>query len=92
MLDMSQTTLADALGLTFQQVQKYEKGINRIGASCLQSRSRLSERGLHNVAIVSAWLGRTQEARRCTALKRLLVPRGGIEPPTPAFSVQCSTN
>ena len=35
MLGMSQTKLADALGLTFQQVQKYEKGINRIGASRL---------------------------------------------------------
>jgi transcriptional regulator with XRE-family HTH domain len=29
MLDMSQTEIADALGLTFQQVQKYEKGTNR---------------------------------------------------------------
>ena len=36
MLGMSQTTLGDALGLTFQQVQKYEKGANRIGASRLQ--------------------------------------------------------
>ncbi len=36
MLGMSQTTLADALGLTFQQVQKYEKGTNRVGASRLQ--------------------------------------------------------
>ena len=35
MLDMSQTTLGDALGITFQQVQKYEKGINRISASRL---------------------------------------------------------
>ena len=35
MLGMSQEKLADALGLTFQQVQKYEKGINRIGASRL---------------------------------------------------------
>jgi transcriptional regulator with XRE-family HTH domain len=33
MLGMSQTTLGDALGLTFQQVQKYERGTNRIGAS-----------------------------------------------------------
>lgn len=33
---MSQTTLADALGITFQQVQKYEKGTNRVGASRLQ--------------------------------------------------------
>jgi transcriptional regulator with XRE-family HTH domain len=36
MLTMSQTKLADALGITFQQVQKYEKGTNRIGASRLQ--------------------------------------------------------
>jgi transcriptional regulator with XRE-family HTH domain len=35
-LGMSQTTLGDALGLTFQQVQKYEKGANRISASRLQ--------------------------------------------------------
>ena len=33
---MSQEKLGDALGLTFQQVQKYEKGTNRIGASRLQ--------------------------------------------------------
>jgi transcriptional regulator with XRE-family HTH domain len=32
---MSQTTLAEALGVTFQQVQKYEKGTNRIGAGRL---------------------------------------------------------
>ena len=32
---MSQEKLAEKLGLTFQQVQKYEKGINRIGASRL---------------------------------------------------------
>ena len=36
MLDMSQEKLGSALGLTFQQVQKYEKGTNRIGASRLQ--------------------------------------------------------
>lgn len=35
MLNMSQEKLGDALGLTFQQVQKYEKGTNRIGASRL---------------------------------------------------------
>ncbi|WP_082811840.1 helix-turn-helix domain-containing protein [Haematospirillum jordaniae] len=32
---ISQTTLADALGLTFQQIQKYERGTNRISASRL---------------------------------------------------------
>ena len=40
MLSMSQEKLGDALGLTFQQVQKYEKGANRIGASRLQQISR----------------------------------------------------
>src|SRR6201998_2120445 len=36
MLGMSQEKRGDALGLTFQQVQKYEKGTNRIGASRVQ--------------------------------------------------------
>src|SRR5690606_34080136 len=36
MLNMSQEKLGEALGLTFQQVQKYEKGTNRIGARRLQ--------------------------------------------------------
>jgi transcriptional regulator with XRE-family HTH domain len=40
MLGMSQEKLGGALGLTFQQVQKYEKGTNRIGASRLQQISR----------------------------------------------------
>jgi transcriptional regulator with XRE-family HTH domain len=37
---MSQEKLGEALGLTFQQVQKYEKGTNRIGASRLQQISQ----------------------------------------------------
>src|SRR5438105_8837135 len=37
---MSQEKLGEALGLTFQQVQKYEKGINRISASRLQQISK----------------------------------------------------
>ncbi len=37
MLGMSQERLADQIGVTFQQVQKYEKGTNRIGASRLQT-------------------------------------------------------
>ncbi len=38
---MSQTKLADALGLTFQQVQKYENGTNRISASRLFDLTRV---------------------------------------------------
>jgi transcriptional regulator with XRE-family HTH domain len=41
MLGMSQEKLGDALGLTFQQVQKYEKGMNRISASRLQHMSQI---------------------------------------------------
>ena len=41
MLDMSQTDIANALGLTFQQVQKYENGANRISASRLQHISQI---------------------------------------------------
>jgi transcriptional regulator with XRE-family HTH domain len=40
-LDMSQEKLADAFGITFQQVQKYEKGTNRISASRLQHAANL---------------------------------------------------
>lgn len=36
LLGLSQERLADQIGVTFQQVQKYEKGMNRIGASRLQ--------------------------------------------------------
>ena len=41
MLDMTQEKLGDALGLTFQQVQKYEKGANHIGAGRLQQLSAI---------------------------------------------------
>jgi transcriptional regulator with XRE-family HTH domain len=41
MLGMNQHTLGLRIGLTFQQVQKYEKGTNRIGASRLQHISRI---------------------------------------------------
>ncbi|MGB8275281.1 MAG: helix-turn-helix transcriptional regulator [Alphaproteobacteria bacterium] len=40
LLGMSQEKLAEAIGLTFQQVQKYERGTNRIGASRLYDISR----------------------------------------------------
>src|ERR1700727_3574896 len=40
-LGMSQGKLGEALDVTFQQVQKYEKGANRIGASRLQQLARV---------------------------------------------------
>jgi len=42
-LKMSQEKLGDALGVTFQQVQKYERGVNRVGASRLYDLSRVLE-------------------------------------------------
>jgi len=41
LLGMSQEKLGNAIGLTFQQVQKYERGANRIGASRLFDLSRV---------------------------------------------------
>jgi transcriptional regulator with XRE-family HTH domain len=41
MLGMSQEKLGEAFGLTFQQVQKYEKGMNRISASRLQQAAQI---------------------------------------------------
>ncbi len=41
MLGLSQEKLGELIGLTFQQVQKYERGVNRIGASRLYELSRV---------------------------------------------------
>ena len=41
LLGMSQERLGEALGLTFQQVQKYERGVNRVGASRLFDLARV---------------------------------------------------
>jgi transcriptional regulator with XRE-family HTH domain len=43
MVGMSQGKLGEALTVTFQQIQKYEKGTNRIGASRLQQLARVLE-------------------------------------------------
>jgi transcriptional regulator with XRE-family HTH domain len=42
-VDMSQQVLGGHIGLTFQQIQKYEKGMNRVGASRLQQIGRVLE-------------------------------------------------
>ena len=41
LLGLTQEKLGEALGVTFQQVQKYEKGMNRIGASRLQDMAKI---------------------------------------------------
>ncbi|EJF91255.1 helix-turn-helix domain-containing protein [Bartonella tamiae] len=43
MLGLSQEKLGEKLGITFQQIQKYEKGTNRVGASRLQAISEIMD-------------------------------------------------
>lgn len=50
LLAMSQTKLGDAVGLTFQQVQKYERGFNRMGSSRLCTRRAERQRHPHHAA------------------------------------------
>jgi len=55
-IKVSQSTLADALGVSFQQVQKYERGFNRISASMLVRTARA-------LGVQAAWLlGETDDA------------------------------
>src|SRR3974390_2857863 len=72
MLAMSQEKLGDALGLTFQQVQKYEKGTNRIGASRLQQISSILQ-----VPVAFFFEGAPDLAGAR--------PSGGREAPSPAY-------
>ena len=73
MLGMSQTELADGLGLTFQQVQKYERGANRIGASRLHELSRVLD-------VPVSFFFDDMDPVRAPA-----IPGGFAEPPAEAF-------
>jgi len=63
MLHMNQEELGQAFGLTFQQVQKYEKGTNRMGASRLQHAAHILE-----VPVRSFSKGRPVSRRRTPPL------------------------
>jgi transcriptional regulator with XRE-family HTH domain len=71
MLGMSQEKLAAGLGLTFQQVQKYEKGTNRMGASRLQQIAHILQ-----VPLVFLFEGAPRPPGR---------PKGIAEAPSPAY-------
>ncbi|MGE5268422.1 MAG: helix-turn-helix domain-containing protein [Thiohalocapsa sp.] len=73
MLGLSQEKLGEALGLTFQQVQKYERGANRIGASRLHELSRVLD------VPVSFFFDDTDPVRAPA------IPAGFAEPPTEGF-------
>jgi transcriptional regulator with XRE-family HTH domain len=73
MLGMSQEKLGEELGLTFQQVQKYERGANRIGASRLYEISRVLD-------VPIAFFYDNRDPVRAPAL-----PAGFAEEPAEAF-------
>jgi transcriptional regulator with XRE-family HTH domain len=77
MLGISQEALGDALGVTFQQVQKYEKGMNRVGASRLQAIANFLE-----VPVSYFFDGAGGQSQRATAGKDqvldLIATREGI--------------
>src|SRR3954469_13504688 len=56
---LSQSTLADGIGLTFQQVQKYEKGTNRVSAGRLQ---RIAD--LLNIPVMFFYGGMSTRAKK----------------------------
>src|SRR5829696_2567204 len=73
MLGLSQEKLGEAIGLTFQQVQKYERGANRIGASRLHELSRVLD------VPVSFFFDDTDPVRAPA------IPGGFAEPPAEGF-------
>jgi transcriptional regulator with XRE-family HTH domain len=73
MLGLSQEKLGEAIGLTFQQVQKYERGANRIGASRLHDLSRVLD-------VPVSFFFDDMDPVRAPA-----IPAGFAEPPGEAF-------
>jgi transcriptional regulator with XRE-family HTH domain len=71
-LGLSQTKLANALGLTFQQVQKYERGYNRVSASTLVKIARALETS------VAALVGESGEAPSEAPVFRHLAAPGAV--------------
>jgi transcriptional regulator with XRE-family HTH domain len=72
-LAISQSTLAEALGLTFQQVQKYERGANRVSASVLVRIAARLETS------VSALVGEKDSTRHEPDVYSHLVAPGALE-------------
>ena len=75
MLGMSQSRLGELLGVTFQQIQKYEKGSNRISASRLKHRPRVLEvsPGLFLLRAPGGTVGRARICGRVLAIVRLSI-------------------
>ena len=71
MANMSQTELGEHIGITFQQVQKYEKGTNRIGAGRLQEISHILQVPIaffYDGALDESALAKSEASTRSLAL------------------------
>jgi transcriptional regulator with XRE-family HTH domain len=77
LLGMSQERLGESMGLTFQQVQKYEKGVNRIGASRLFQISKILDVPVHFFFEEAPYVGDADGARK-----------GMAEPDSEAFILE----
>jgi transcriptional regulator with XRE-family HTH domain len=77
-IDMSQQLLGEYIGLTFQQIQKYEKGTNRIGASRIQQIGKALEvpASFFFEGAPGGWEGETS-SQTSPALLELLGTRDG---------------
>ena len=85
-LGLSQTQLAESIGITFQQLQKYERGSNRVSASklygiavTLQASVAWFFEGLSVVDLANATDDQLQDERRTKSLQRFMMSSEGIE-------------
>ena len=82
MLGISQEELADALDLSFQQVQKYEKGTNRIGASRLEDISRFLQVPIafffEGASVASAVAASEEDTRSLALMDDFVSSREGL--------------
>jgi len=81
LLGLSQEKLGEAIGLTFQQVQKYERGANRIGASRLWELS-----GVLDVPVQFFFGEMSQDT--VTAMRQIQQSHGLVPPPAAAFEAE----
>jgi transcriptional regulator with XRE-family HTH domain len=81
LLGLSQEKLGEAIGLTFQQVQKYERGANRIGASRLWELS-----GVLDVPVQFFFGEMSPET--VDAMRQIQQSQGLTPPPAPAFEAE----
>jgi transcriptional regulator with XRE-family HTH domain len=76
---LSQTALADGLGVTFQQVQKYEKGVNRVGAGRLTKIAHVLGVPIGTLLGVDAESGIARRASHADSPLQLLINPGALQ-------------